>query len=199
MRRQRRIGRTAVAAAAVAVILIAAVVILVNRSGTDGAPAANAATGSERSALLWHNLTECLRKHGHPGFRDPVIQANGDPDFGAQSMLVKRALPTVNVACRAELAALPPAARDRAPTAPELHKMVLFSRCMREHGLSDWPDPHADGTFPLNPRLMALGKSGTGTQMRACLPLMGGNSKGITISPTAVPPGSKKAGKGVGQ
>jgi hypothetical protein len=198
MRRQRRIRSTAVAAATAAVILIAAVAIFVNRSGDDGAPAANAATGSDRSALLWHNLTECLRKHGHPGFRDPVIQANGDPDFGAQSMLVKRAIPSVSEICRAELAALPPAARDRT-TPAELHKMVLFSRCMREHGLSDWPDPHADGTFPLNHRLMALGKTGMGTQMRACLPLMGGNAKGITISPTAVPPGSKKTNKGIGQ
>ena len=198
MTRQRRIRSTAVAAAAVAVILIAAVAVLVNRSGGNGAPAASAATGGERSALLWHNLTECLRRHGHPGFRDPVIQANGDPDFGAQSMLVKRTLPSVSVACRAELAALPPAARDRT-TPAELRKMVLFSRCMREHGLSDWPDPHADGTFPLDNRLMALGKSGTATQMRACLPLMGGNSKGVTISPTAVPPGSKKTDKGVGQ
>ena len=32
--------------------------------------------------------------------------------------------------------------------------MVLFSRCMREHGLSDWPDPRTDGTFPLNQRLL---------------------------------------------
>jgi hypothetical protein len=198
MRRQRRIRSAAVAAAAVAVILIAAVAILVSRSGGTGGPAANAATGSDRSALLWHNLTECLRKHGHPGFKDPVIKADGDPDFGAQGLLVKRALPSLSVACRAELAALPPAARDRT-TAAELHKMVLFSRCMREHGLSDWPDPHADGTFPLNNRLIALGKSGTATQMRACLPLMGGNGKGITISPTAVPPGSKKTDKGVGQ
>jgi hypothetical protein len=182
-----------VAAAAIAAILIGAVAVLVNRSSGGGPSAANAATGNERAALLWHNLTECLRTHGHPGFRDPVIKSNGDPDFGAQGALVKRAVPSVSVACRAELAALPAAGRDRTPTAAELHTMVLFSRCMREHGLSDWPDPHADGTFPLNPRLMRLGKGGTGAQMRRCLPLMGANSKGIAISPTSVPPGSKKA------
>jgi len=24
-----------------------------------------------------------------------------------------------------------------------------FSQCMRQHGLSDWPDPKADGSFPI--------------------------------------------------
>jgi hypothetical protein len=182
-------------AAAAAVILAAAVAFLVHHSGGDGAPAAQAApgTGTERAAQLWHNLAQCLRTHGHPEFEDPVIDSQGEPDFGAQGAQVKRAVQTLGVsACRAQLAAMPPSEHRRPPTAAELHQMVLFSRCMRAHGLSDWPDPRADGTFPLNQRLMALGKRGILTQVRACGPLRG-DGKGIAISPSSSPPGSQKA------
>jgi hypothetical protein len=190
---QRRTRRTALVAGAAAVILAGAVAFLVHRSDGDGTPAAEAA-GTERTAQLWHNVAECLRRHGHPTFRDPAIDSRGDPDFGSQGAQVKQAVATLGTtACRAELAALPAAIHQRPPTTAELHQMVLFSRCMRTHGLSDWPDPRADGTFPLNQRLMALGKQRYATQMRACGPLMGSRSKGIAISPSSVPPGGEKA------
>jgi hypothetical protein len=192
MSRQPRIRRTAVAAAAVVAIPIVAVAVLVSRSVGGGPPAANAATGDEQTALLWHNLTRCLRKHGHPDVRDPVINSRGEPDFGAQAVTVKRAVLSVKkTTCRAEIAAISGAGRETPPTAAELHQMVLFARCMREHGLIDWPDPRTDGTFPLNQRLLRL--RGTREQMRPCLPLMGANVKGIRTSPSAVPPGSTKA------
>jgi hypothetical protein len=182
MSRPPRIRRTAVAAAAVALIPIAAAAVLVSRSGGVGSPAANASTGNEARALLWHNLARCLRKHGHPDFRDPRIDSRGEPDFGAQGATVKRAVLTAGATCRAELAALSREGRDKAPTAAELRKMVLFSRCMRERGLSDWPDPRTDGTFPLNRRL--LGLRGTRDRMRPCLPLMGARAKGIKVTPS---------------
>lgn len=190
----RRTRRTALVAAAAAVVLAAAVALLVHRSGGDGVPAAHAAPGNERVALLWHNVTQCLRTHGHPGFEDPAVDSQGNPDFGAQGVLVKRAIAGLAVsACRAQLAALPAADHGRPPTTAELHQMVLFSRCMRTHGLSDWPDPRADGTFPLGQRLLGLGKRGIITQMRACNPLLGSIAKGIAISPSSDPAGSRKA------
>lgn len=194
MSRQARTRRTALVAAAVAVIVAAAVALFIHRSG-DGAPSAQAssqgAPGSDQVAQLWHNLAQCLRTHGHPLFKDPVIDSHGDPDFGAQGVEVKRAVLTLGTsACRAQLAAMPASDHRRPPTAAELHHRVLFSRCMRAHGLPDWPDPRADGTFPLNQRLMD--KRGTRTQVQACQPLLG-DAKGIEISPSSVPPGSKKA------
>ena len=183
MSRPARIRRTAAAAAAVALFAIAAVAVLVSRSGGVGPPAANASTGDEARALLWHNLAQCLREHGHPAFRDPAIDSRGEPDFGTQGATVKRAVLDAGVTCRAELAALSTEGRDKAPTTAELHRMVLFSRCMREHGLPDWPDPRTDGTFPLNQRLLRL--RGTRERMRPCLSLMGASTKGIKVSPSA--------------
>jgi hypothetical protein len=96
---------------------------------------------------------------------------------------MKRAVLSAGATCRAELAALSSEGRDKAPTTAELRKMVLFSRCMREHGLSDWPDPRTDGTFPLNRRL--LGLRGTRERMWPCLPLIGASAKGIEVTPSA--------------
>jgi hypothetical protein len=190
MSRPPRTRRTALAAAAAAVIVAAAVALLVHRSG-DGAPPAQAAPpGDEGVAQLWHNLAQCLRTHGHPQFKDPVIDSRGNPDFGTQGAEVKRAVLTLGVsACRAQLAAMPASDHRRPATAAELHQRVLFSRCMRAHGLPDWPDPQADGTFALPERL--LRKRGTRTQVRACQPLLG-DAKGIEISPSSLPPGSKR-------
>ena len=192
MRRQPRIRRTAVAAVTVAVILIAVVAVLVHRSG-GGDPSADASTGNAHAAQLWHDVAECLRRHGHPGVKDPAINAQGDPDFGAQGLEVKRAVGKLaDTACRAQVAALPDAEHRRPPTTAELHQFVLFSRCVREHGTPDWPDPRADGTFPLNERIMALGRPGIEAKTRACLPLLGAHTKGFEISPSSFPPGSKK-------
>ena len=53
-------------------------------------------------------------------------------------------------ACQPIVDRLPPAARG-AETRPaaDIPALVRFARCMREHGLADFPDPKADGIFPL--------------------------------------------------
>ena len=41
--------------------------------------------------------------------------------------------------------------RDRPPvTAEDIEKMGKFSQCVREHGIPEWPDPKADGNFPID-------------------------------------------------
>ncbi|MCW2938834.1 MAG: hypothetical protein JWN00_1819, partial [Actinomycetia bacterium] len=50
----------------------------------------------------------------------------------------------------------------------EMVKARELSRCMRQHGLADWPDPDANGAFPLPPRLIQLGKRGIMSQIKAC-------------------------------
>jgi hypothetical protein len=190
MSRRPRIRRGTTLAATAAVILAIAVAVIVHRSG-DGAPSANASAGSERTAQLWHDVAQCLRTHGHPTFHDPTIDSNGDPDFGAQNLAVKQAVATLGqTVCRRQFAALPAAEHHRPPTQAELHAMVLFARCMRAHGLSDWPDPHADGTFPLSMRIQNLGKAGMATQLKTCRPLLG-KLRGFSISASSLPPGAQ--------
>ena len=143
-------------------VLAAIAVVLVHGTGGGGGPAADAAAANPSATQAWHDLAQCLRSHGHPGIRDPEVDSHNSADFGSQAMQAKTAMKNSEAACRAEIAALPVSDDDRPPTAAELHQMVLFSQCMRAHGLPDWPDPHADGTFPLNQRLQQLGKRGWG-------------------------------------
>jgi hypothetical protein len=174
----------------VAVAAIAAV--LVHVSGGSGGPSANAADANPNAIQAWHDLAQCLRSHGHPGIRDPQVDSHSNADFGSQAVQAKMAMRNSETVCQDELAALPISDDERPPTAAELHQMVLFSQCMRAHGLPDWPDPRADGSFPLGQHVMNLGKKGTSTQLHACVRYLG-SAKGIRVSP------SSGAGKGGGK
>jgi hypothetical protein len=185
-RRRIALGVTA----AVTVCAIVAVTALIRSSGSNPptAPAApaQARSGHENVKLLWHDLAQCLRTHGYPQIADPTFLANGDMSFGAQGLQVKNAVQAVGrTACRAQFAAVEGPAANPPPTADELHRMVLFSRCMRQHGIPDWPDPRADGTYPLNQRLMQVGKRGILTQLVACRNIDPG--RGIAVSSSSLP------------
>lgn len=65
-------------------------------------------------------------------------------------------------ACQAIYNRLPPQPDASAVPVPQRVFQVLlsFARCMRAHGVSDWPDPASNGTFYLDSRLVAAGKRG---------------------------------------
>jgi hypothetical protein len=85
-------------------------------------------------------------------------------------------------ACQPILDRLPAAARKNSPPTPEeLRGLLGFAQCMRENGLPEWPDPQADGTFPLPEPLRSEGKSPRlVTAERACEHFISGK-KGIQV------------------
>jgi hypothetical protein len=181
---QRRLGsksvlaRTVVACACLAI----AVGVVVHARGSSGHPLPAASAGSEAQSLrlIGHRYAECLRRHGHPQIADPSIASDGRIDFGAQDDAVtqaSRALP--GTTCLRELVALKDAP-PLPPTPAELHRAVLFSQCVRRHGIPDWPDPRADGTYPLDARLRRAGKGDLLSLLAPCRQLS--PAGGITIS-----------------
>jgi hypothetical protein len=51
----------------------------------------------------------------------------------------------------------------------DMTTLRAFSKCMREHGLSDWPDPTSDGSFPLPGRYAPPDGNGLiAAPLRAC-------------------------------
>jgi hypothetical protein len=172
-RRFRRKFALAVTIVACSCLLVA-VAAVVRSSGSSGSseadpPAPRVQTGEQSVALLWHELAQCLRRHGHPEIADPTVSSDGRVNFASKSGDIRELLPTLGrTACPREFAALEGPPREPPPTPAELHRMVLFSRCMRDHGLGDWPDPRADGTYPLNQRLKLGGKRGILDQLAAC-------------------------------
>jgi hypothetical protein len=174
---------------------LAAVIVALSLSGGSGSaastttasrtttspPATGAMSGRKgggsrstvNAAQAWHNLAQCIRSHGY-AIADPTVNPDGTSSWssiagGGPPREVRDAEKAAGKqTCRAEWKALPPQAIDPPPTQAELHSLVLFAGCMRDHGLADWPDPNAQGAFPLNTRLLALGKRGTVNQLRAC-------------------------------
>jgi hypothetical protein len=111
---------------------------------------------SETPAQIWHELVLCARTHGDPTFPDPIsIDSQGRATFPANTQPPSDA---TKRACQSIYNRLPAAARNSAP--PDIQMEIKFAQCMRQHGLTDWPDPNANGDYPLPPDLIATSKSG---------------------------------------
>jgi hypothetical protein len=147
---------------------------------TTSSPAAAATSGRNgngsrstvRATQAWHNLAQCFRSHGY-AIADPTVNADGTSSWSSTGDGPSREVRNASSAlgkntCRAEFEALPPQVVQPPSTQAELHGLVLFARCMRAHGIADFPDPNSDGGFSLNARLQALGKHGAMKQLRAC-------------------------------
>ena len=125
-------------------------------SGSDspGVPSAashsdttGASSGASRrgGALAF---ARCMRTHGLPTFPDPTIGADGSYNFSlppgldlrsAQSQAARQACqPLLSTGRRSQ-------AQQQAATAGAL----AMSRCMRAHGIKDYPDPNAQGDIQI--------------------------------------------------
>jgi hypothetical protein len=127
-------------------------------SGSAAAPASAtspsaspgaATTGYDAQVLaIGRQFAACARSHGVPNFADPAVQ-NGDLTFPNTSKTDVEAAQE-QADCVPILRQVPPRPADYQPPPPEtLQHMRQFARCMREHGIADWPDPNANGTFPI--------------------------------------------------
>lgn len=131
------------------VIGIAAVVLLLaGCSGTHNSatPAASAPLGKDDQKSAYLQFAQCMRQNGQPNFPDPIQDANGDWGFPALA-----GKPVAPAACDAAYRQMRAVNQNIAEQAShvDITKLRDFSKCMRDHGLSDWPDPTADGLFPL--------------------------------------------------
>jgi hypothetical protein len=109
--------------------------------------AAQAAEQSE--AQLLHSAGQCIRSHGIPGFPDPTISGSGLGIDKSQLLAVSRAaLNNALTACRTELARAGFEAGRLHPTSvtpAQMAQILAFARCVRAHGIPNFPDP-APGT-----------------------------------------------------
>jgi hypothetical protein len=137
----------------------AAAVLLVLAGCQNAAPgtsstATSTPAGSPDLASLGREYSQCVRDHGLPAYPDMVVVAghltlpdNADGDAGNAAL---RAAPAAQQACQPILARLPAAAqKDQAPSAQDREKLLEFAQCVRANGIPEWPDPRADGSFPI--------------------------------------------------
>jgi hypothetical protein len=150
-RAMRRPGRPLTAIIAAAALALAAACSSNPSSSTDSPPRAGGSAASP-SAIAY---SSCMRSHGVPNFPDP---ASGGilPKTDAQRLGVSE--PQLQAAQRACLHQLPNADSLQqqaqqcflAGNCPQaLVQQILtagrgFARCMRSHGVPNWPDPSLD-------------------------------------------------------
>jgi hypothetical protein len=118
-------------------------------AGSSGTPTPTAMTDDEILAI-GREAAQCIREHGVPNFPDPAVSAgqltlpgNNEPPPEADAALA---------ACRSILDRLPPSALgedEQAPGPEDVPQLLRFAQCIRENGIPDWPDPKADGSFPI--------------------------------------------------
>jgi hypothetical protein len=132
--------------------------LVLGACGLIGPATAPSATPSlhDQAVAAWTNAVQCARDHGW-NIPDPVIDEQGNASFPAD---VGKPPADVLEACQRFLDALPNQTPTQdGPTADDIRMGRQFAACMRQNGQPNWPDPNADGTFPLTPELQAEGKS----------------------------------------
>lgn len=127
--------RTLTVAAAVALVL----------TGCGGS-AAPATAARSLASSAWHRYAQCVRDHGVPDLPDPTIDDRGRASFPNDSPRVPD--PVVQQ-CGSILDGLP--AQPRAGV--DVAMRTRFAQCMRQQGITDFPDPDSQGRFDLPPSL----------------------------------------------
>ena len=132
------------------------------RGAGDGPGVATAATGrptasSSPSAAADDvdaplKFAQCMRDHGMTWFPDP--DASGRMRITTPRDLDPKKFEAAQQACKQYA---PGGGTVRKPTAEEIEQARRFARCMRENGVTGFPDPSADGGISID-----AGKLGTG-------------------------------------
>jgi hypothetical protein len=110
-------------------------------------PAAAKSTPDPKQAAL--RFSQCMREHGVPDFPDPTTSSDGHSEIAIQGSPGSSDLDPNSTAFKDASAAcqkyLPSGGAGRGkPDAQMQQKALRFSKCMRDHGLPDFPDPKFD-------------------------------------------------------
>jgi hypothetical protein len=155
-----------------ALAVVAIVGLIASGCGTGGrdatdastAPAAGGSSGGTRTATTPHGkavkFAECMRDNGVSAFPDPdasgkltidgVVNGSSiDPDGAAWKQAIR--------ACKH----LQPAGfSGRKATTGQMRARLEFARCVRDHGVKDFPDPTRDGPLVDTNRIPSSGTPG---------------------------------------
>jgi hypothetical protein len=120
----------------VVALAVAAVLSLTacSSSGSGG----SAATPGERAAL---DFAQCIRDNGVPSFPDPVAAPDGGFRLQRPAGVPPGALDDALKSCQSKARA---AGIDASPAAPDTgaqDQLLKLSRCMRDNGIPEFPDP----------------------------------------------------------
>jgi hypothetical protein len=116
-------------------------------------PSATARLSDAQVLAIGRQFSQCIRAHGIPNFPDPIVEG-GELKMPSSTTDYKELLRNnraAGEACNHIIAGLPAhAGRSPQPvTQQKMQMLVRFAQCVRQHGVPNWPDPDANGDFPL--------------------------------------------------
>jgi hypothetical protein len=133
----------------------------------------------QRATVVLRSLARCVRAHGLPDFPDPHVGSDGVPRFPDSAPRVPVA---TQQACRTIAAQIPPQYTSTTAVSPaDYERLLRLARCIRAHGIADWPDPNALGEFPIDPRIEHGGKALFVPAVRECARLNPNPNGGIHV------------------
>jgi hypothetical protein len=145
--------------------MLAAALALAASAGCGSSSTRNGAPASPRDpAVAWHQVVLCARTHGVPNLPDPQIDASGKAIFPSGITIPEQ----TRRACQSLYDRLVANAQNQAPTQAQLAALLRFARCLRSHGIADWPDPRPNGSFVPDARILHSLKSSFRSQLMAC-------------------------------
>jgi hypothetical protein len=145
-----------IAAAILALVLLATVACTGGSGPSSASPGGSPAAGGSAVALSAVGYSHCMRSHGVRSYPDPP-SGGQVPKAGPQQLGVSGAqLQAAQRSCRRQYpgngGALGASLRqcEETGSCPQamvhrvMNSMLSFSRCMRAHGVLNWPDPTVD-------------------------------------------------------
>ena len=144
---------------------------------------------------VMRQLAHCIRGHGMPGWPDPVINPlTGTPDWPRNAPRVPA---SIQQACQQVASRLPPdVQQSQPPTTTGMQALLRFARCMRSHGVPNWPDPNALGEFPLTTQMSIQFKVADRPAANACIRYVPGGSQYVQLVGAAPQPAAGGSGHG---
>ncbi len=114
-------------------------VLVAGCGGSSTSPMGGASTASAASAVeSGVAFSRCIRSHGVPNFPDPKVSGH-TVRMGSPSIVQSPAFQSAAHSCQRLLPKGPPSSGP--PSSQAQARMLNVSACMRQHGISGFPDP----------------------------------------------------------
>jgi hypothetical protein len=115
--------------------------------GSGGSPSAGASSGSTSAVAF----SVCMRSHGVPNFPDPDSNGRIPKETLQQLGVSSSQYQAATQACAHLLPGGGSGGRTQAEVQQWWNGMLRFARCMRSHGVSNFPDPTPYPPYPNEP------------------------------------------------
>lgn len=148
--------------AVAAIITMAGASLLAACGGSSHSPAAGGETSYQKAVAY----AQCMRSHGVPSYPDPDSQGQFPPLQEGRNGVSQQAVQSAQNACRH---LQPGGGQGISQQQARVTQALAFSRCMRAHGVRDFPDPSAtDGGMGYNLSGVDTGSPQYQSAQRAC-------------------------------